>query len=212
MAIEQPKDNATVQQELDDLDPKVDKLRTTFEMYFQGIERRAPEMERDAIKRRTQALRRLNVRNTALKFRINQMVAKMTSYENYWNRILRQIEEGTYQRDVFKAKYRSKQREDFEQRTEGDESAPDAPAKPTRQKPPVGKSGLTDDKIDAIYNAYRTAKQRCKENVKNLSRDNLASTLSKQVPNIMKQYKCKGVEFKVVIKKGKAILKAVPKF
>jgi len=28
----------------------------------------------------------------------------------------------------------------------------------------------------------------------------------------MKQYKCKGVEFKVVIKQGKAILKAVPKF
>ena len=200
-----------VPHELDDLDTKVDKLRTNFEMYFQGIERRAPSQERDAIKRRLQNLRRLRLRNTAINFRINQLVAKMTTYENYWDRTLKQIEEGTYRRDVFKAKLRSKAREETE-RASGAEQAAEEGARRQARRKSGGKSGLTDDKIDAIYNAYRTAKQRCKEKVNGISREKLATTLNKQVPSIMKQYKCKSVEFKVVIKGGKAILKAVPKF
>ncbi len=201
----------SVPQELDDLDTKVDKLRTTFEMYFQGIERRPPNLERDAIKRRIQNLRRMQLRNTALKFRINQLVAKMTTYESYWDRTLKQIEEGTYRRDVFKAKHRSKAREEMENSSATEQAAEESAQRQARRKP-GNKSGLTDDKVDAIYNAYRTAKQRCKEKVTGISRDKLASTLNKQVPSIMKQYKCKSVEFKVVIKGGKAILKAVPKF
>ncbi len=211
MVVQAGQTDLNVPQELDDLDTKVDKLRTTFEMYFQGIERRPPNLERDAIKRRIQNLRRMQLRNTALKFRINQLVAKMTTYESYWDRTLKQIEEGTYRRDVFKAKHRSKAREEMENSSATEQAAEESAQRQARRKP-GNKSGLTDDKVDAIYNAYRTAKQRCKEKVTGISRDKLASTLNKQVPSIMKQYKCKSVEFKVVIKGGKAILKAVPKF
>ena len=42
-------------------------------------------------------------------------------------------------------------------------------------------------------------------------REAVAAALKKQVPAIMKQYNCKEVEFKVVIKDGKAKLTAVPK-
>ncbi|MBN2496780.1 MAG: hypothetical protein JXR96_19475 [Deltaproteobacteria bacterium] len=226
--------------ELEDLDQKIDKLRSVYELYFQGIEKREPNLEREAFKRRLRALRRLHIRNTALKFRLNQLVAKSTIYENYWNRIARQIEEGTYHRDVYKAKYRAQLKEEM-LAERGGTPEPDRPdrqeqpaaaepgrqerpaaaaaatptstaARPRSRRPSAEQGGLSDDKLDALYNAYRTAKQRCRENVKGLSRESLASTLDKQVPAIMKQYKCRSVEFKVVIKQGKAILKAVPKF
>ena len=41
--------------------------------------------------------------------------------------------------------------------------------------------------------------------------DSVASSLKKQVPELMKQHNAKSVEFKVVIKDGKAILRALPK-
>ena len=39
----------------------------------------------------------------------------------------------------------------------------------------------------------------------------VAANLRKQVPELLKQHNAKSVEFKVVIKDGKAVLKAVPK-
>jgi len=70
---------------------------------------------------------------------------------------------------------------------------------------------MSDDKLRAVYDAYVTAKRRCQEDTSKLSYDSVAATLRKQVPELLKQHNAKAVEFKVVIKDGKASLKAVPK-
>lgn len=43
------------------------------------------------------------MRNTGARFRFQTLVQRFTSYQTYWNRILRQMEEGTYRRDVARA-------------------------------------------------------------------------------------------------------------
>ncbi len=194
-----------LESEIQAVEKETDSLRTMFEMYFQGIERQPPTQKRDAIKRRVMILRTTKVRNTELRFRINQLVARFSSYDTYWNRVLRQMEEGTYHRDVAKARYRAKLRSDIEQ---AEEEKSERPA-PRPARTPA--ASLSDDNVNAIYNAYVMAKRRCKENTKGLTREALAKSLRKQVPSIQKQYGCKKVEFKVVIKGGKAVLKAVPK-
>ncbi len=80
-------------------------------------------------------------------------------------------------------------------------------------RPPAagGSSGMSDDKLRAVYDAYVTAKRRCQEDTSKLSYESVAATLRKQVPELLKQHNAKAVEFKVVIKDGKASLKAVPK-
>ncbi|MFP2908905.1 MXAN_5187 C-terminal domain-containing protein, partial [Pyxidicoccus sp. 3LFB2] len=81
-------------------------------------------------------------------------------------------------------------------------------------RPPVaggGGGGMSDDKLRAVYDAYVTAKRRCQEDTSKLSYESVAATLRKQVPELLKQHGAKAVEFKVVIKDGKASLKAVPK-
>ncbi len=55
------------------------------------------------------------------------------------------------------------------------------------------------------------AKQRCNEDVSRLSYDALAATIAKQVPELIARYQARAVEFKVVIKDGRAVLKAVPR-
>jgi hypothetical protein len=80
-------------------------------------------------------------------------------------------------------------------------------------RPPAaaGSGGMSDDKLRAVYDAYVTAKRRCQEDTSKLSYESVAATLRKQVPELLKQHNAKAVEFKVVIKDGKASLKAVPK-
>jgi hypothetical protein len=65
--------------------------------------------------------------------------------------------------------------------------------------------------VKALYDAYVEAKRRCNEDVSRITPDAIARTIAKQTPEIMKQHNAREVEFKVVIKDGRAILKAVPK-
>jgi len=86
-----------------------------------------------------------------------------------------------------------------------------APSSAPRPAAAGGAGGMSDDKLRAVYDAYVTAKRRCQEDTSKLSYDSVAATLRKQVPELLKQHNAKAVEFKVVIKDGKASLKAVPK-
>ena len=87
------------------------------------------------------------------------------------------------------------------------------PAASPPARPPAagGDGGLSDTKVKAIYDAYVMAKKRCGEDTRAVTLDSVASSLRKQVPELMKQHNAKTVEFKVVIKDGKAVLRALPK-
>jgi hypothetical protein len=82
------------------------RLRMLYDQYFQGLERIEPQHERADVDRIIDQLRRSQPRNTALRFRFNQLVQRFTTYNVYWQRIRRQIEEGTYKRDVLRARRR----------------------------------------------------------------------------------------------------------
>ena len=84
-------------------------------------------------------------------------------------------------------------------------------AGPALADEPPKLTSLSDAKVKAIFDAYVAAKQKCNEDVSKLSFAGVAQNLRKQVPLLMKQHNAKSVEFKVVIKDGKAVLRAVPK-
>jgi hypothetical protein len=55
------------------------------------------------------------------------------------------------------------------------------------------------------------ARKSCNQDVTGITPDAIARTIAKQTPEILKAHKASRVEFKVEVKNGKAILKAVPK-
>ncbi len=99
-------------EELTELDESMQNLQVLYEKYFLGIDRRPPEQERKRVSQKAREMRNAAIRNTALKFKINTLFAKLLSFERMWDRTLREIEDGTYKRDVFKAGLRQKDRED----------------------------------------------------------------------------------------------------
>jgi hypothetical protein len=92
-----------IQLALDELETRLDRLRALYEQYFTGIEKTVPAVQHKDVERRIQALRKASLRNTAQRFRFQTLIQKYTTYLQYWQRILRRIEEGTHKRDLARA-------------------------------------------------------------------------------------------------------------
>lgn len=330
-------DPEKAQKECTELEAELMETQAAYEQYFLGQERRPPTEKHKALKKRLNGLRGSFVNSTQVKFRVQNLQQRFSTFERLWERSLLEIENGTYRRDLYKAKKHIEERkkkktarpddalddlhidEDLDLSdldTGPDEdldsalaaataavSQPKAPAVPTiaplvpqvappppkgppsitaplpvtgshaalkppgstgstpalqrpagstgstpalqpgprppgatgstpalrppgatgsnpafkpgppapPAKPVASDGGLNEQKIRAIYDAYVMAKKRCGEDTSRLSLDSVASTLKAQVPTLMKQHNAKSVEFKVVIKDGKAVLRALPK-
>lgn len=207
---------------LDRLEESIKKLRTMYEKYFSGVERTAPERDRDQIKKDINRLLSQRVNNTAWKFRLHSLQATLITHETHWNRITRQIEEGTYHRDL--ARMQRKQAaaqppppppppkktkkpaaaEEPAQKQTKEAAAPKAAAAKKPAKP--GQNAA----IEKLHAAYNRARQKAGI-TKPVSLKAIEATVRKQTEAIKQRYKCDRVEFKVALKDGKAILKAVPK-
>jgi len=215
------KSNAAMDAALAELDAAVGALQRHYELYFLGLERKEPSQDRDQLRRELMSLKRLTITNTGLKFKLNSLWNKYLSYERMWIRTVTEIEEGRYYRDVFKAKMRSKAREEAAQLQEAQQKGLQAAANLAEMSSgaksaaaargaQASRSGLTDDKLEKLYSAFVTAKKRCKEDTNGLTLEAMRKSLDKQIPAIKQKHNAKAVDFKVVIKGGKAILKAVP--
>lgn len=118
--------NAEIDAALNELESKIERLRVSYERYFSGIDRTAPEFLRKEVVRLLRTLENSFIRNTAQKFRLSACSQKMASYGTYWNRVQRQIEEGTFKRDVQKARRNQEQRAARAAAAADDEDRPDA--------------------------------------------------------------------------------------
>src|SRR5688572_31220483 len=80
----------------------MDRLKTLYEQYFLGIQKQAPTYIHSDVERKLRDLTQINIRNTSLRYRLATLQQKFGSYNSYWRRTLRQIENGTYIRNLAK--------------------------------------------------------------------------------------------------------------
>jgi hypothetical protein len=216
--------------EVSTTEEELEGLKARYEMWLLGVERREPARWRDEVKKKVRRLKTAFTRNAGLRFRIQSLHARYLSYERMWLRSAREKEDGTYRRDVFKARLHARA---AQKKAESDEKgaavagistpaptpgagtaaaattpAPARPAQPAAAKAPPAAG---DAQLRALYDQYIAAKKRCHEDVSRLTYDAVAKSIAKQVPELMARYKAKSVEFKVEVKDGRAVLKAIPK-
>jgi hypothetical protein len=90
-----------------------------------------------------------------------------------------------------------------------------APARPAPPRPQPsagggGGDGMSEQRMRQLYDVYMQAKKRTGES-SSLTLEGLKKQITQQIPAIKAKHKCDTVDFKVVLKDGKAMLKAVPK-
>jgi hypothetical protein len=177
------------------LEKKLNELKTEYDKYFSGIERIEPSRLRGDVQRMIRQAGTWHITNTALKFKRDNLVAQFNSYTQYWNRILRRIEDGTYERDVFKMKLKER-------------SGPLNPSKPAAADPSKGSSGAG---FDSVYNALMSARKKAGVSTNSMDRAAFEENLRRQSEVIKKKYGASRVDFVVGEKDGKPVVKAVPK-
>ncbi len=185
-----------IQEDINTLDSKVTKLKVEYEQYFMRVLKREPVRLREEVERIIRAYSTKSISNTSLKFRLGSIVARYNSYRQYWTRVLRAIEEGTYSR-----------------RAEGvgqTRSTPPGPA-PAAQKPAPGRAAEENDNLSDAYEKYLKARKECNEPTKGLSLEKFASNVEKTRDKVKEKYKTEEIELKVYIKDGKTRLAITPK-
>lgn len=258
--------------ELEVLDAGMSELKAHYEQYFLGVERQPPNKAHAEVRQSLSKLRTGYVRSAVLKFRIQSLQQRFMTYERLWQRTLSEMENGTYRRDLFKARRRRKTGDvpvapaaveqpslpvpaaapvPIPTGTQSGAKAP-LPAIPSgsqaaavrpgpvpavapvaipagtqggvRRAPsapiPTGTQGaiarataeaLAEPRVRAVYEAYVAAKKKCHEDVSRISYESVAESLRKQVPELLERHGARDVEYKVLVKDGKAVLRAVPK-
>ena len=110
---------------LSDAEVQLSRIKHLYEQWFQGIERIEPQIPRKQFDRGLHELRKVKPRNTALRFRFQTLIQRYTTLQTYWRRIGRQIEEGTYRRDLLRARRRREaSRAERQQERAGRSSSP----------------------------------------------------------------------------------------
>ena len=162
---------------------------------------------------------------TVERFKLQGLQARLVTYKHYWKRILTQMENGTYRRDVNRASRRQAAIEEAAARTEarmeeasaetaGDSPAADKPARPRPKRPGGGVSvpdGVTSGEVRALFKELVAAKRAAGESVAGLTYGSLVQKLAKSVPKIRDRHGCDGVQFEVTTTGGKVKLKAKPR-
>lgn len=140
-----------------DAEVRLDKLRGLYEQYFQGVERVEPYRQRRDMERRIALLKKTQPGNTAMRFRLQQLVQRFVSYHSYWARITRQIEEGTYHRDVMKARARRTHNRELNTQRNADSLMPpisSIPAIPLDSSRPAQVHELSLDDLEEVKDDF----------------------------------------------------------
>lgn len=99
-----------IEARIGELEMKVDRLRSMYESYFMGMERMPPNTLRRDMNRMMLELQQVPIGNASLRFRYQALSQKWVLHTTYWNRTMREIEAGTYRRDMARAQRHLAQR------------------------------------------------------------------------------------------------------
>jgi hypothetical protein len=212
---------------LDNLEEEIELLKVAFERYFNGVDRVPPTREHDTVKLHMRNAERQRSGSTVVRFRMQNLKARFISYEHYWTRILRQIEEGTFKRVVAESKRREYEALRRRVEEEGSQAAQsgvrtidrdagqsgirakldrDGDAEPPRARPPLP-PGVDPKAARELFKQFVAAKKAAGESVEGLTYGRLLDKLAKEVPKLQEKHGA-GLRFEVATVDGKVRLRA----
>jgi len=81
-----------VKEDLEILDKSIARLKMEYDQYFARTLKYEPYKLKTEIEQTIFRYSAANIRNTALKFKYNSLVARFNAYKNYWNRMFRDMD------------------------------------------------------------------------------------------------------------------------
>ena len=180
--------------ELDEFEKALADAKLAYEKFFAGIERREPQELRQKLQRMSRALTAQFTSSTQLRYRLNTLIGRLTSFTSLWDRIISQMEMGTYQPDKFKAHIHEQKK--FEPRS--------SKLRPEDSTPSREKTDAGDER--RIYGEFLESRKKNGEPT-NVSFEKFQEALGKQRSLLEERFQNKKVGFKVAVENGKTKIK-----
>jgi hypothetical protein len=183
-----------VEEDLHFLDHKIKQLKMEYEQYFLGTRKREPQLTRSDVQKVITFYANVPIKNTGNRFRFNNLRARFFTFKRHWDLNVRKMEEGRYERDVFKANLHERERNARQDRAGGESARNEADKRSSGD----------------LFEAYKTAREATGQGTAGLSPAKLEALIQKQEKSIREKYGVNQVKFRVVVEDGKAKLKAAP--
>lgn len=186
-----PTSERSFDRELDKFERMIDELRVHYEQYFIDIQPLPPDKLHHQTRLVIRKLLKAPFKNSADRFRLRTLIQRYQSFDTYWERIIKQREEGTYTKDVFRSEMRQKMLEDAEKQTSS--------------------GGAAEKSIRELFNTYQTALNKTGVKTDNINFDFFKKSLIEKAKQLKAQHGVKKLHYKVLVKNGKVVLKASAK-
>jgi hypothetical protein len=228
----------SIEGRIGEMERKLDRLRGLYESFFMGIERAPPNVARRDMNRLLLEMQQEPISNASLRFRYQSTMQRWVLMTAYWNRTMREIEAGTYRRDVARAQRHLADK--GRALTEQEAIAIGIPASrakafserqlkmqslregrtgariptPTASGPAPAKApeipGVRDGDIEAVHRRYMEAHRQAGDPRPALTLEKMKERLRLQIPKVLADKSCQRVSLDVAVEDGKVRLKAWP--
>lgn len=191
-----------IAEDLTILENELKGLITRYEQYFVGLEKREPLQLLGAVEKTVRRYANVPINNTMYKHKYTMLVARLNTYREHWNRILRLIEEGKYSRDRFIRDLHLRQHDNKPVHHEEHHEEHYEEHNEEHHKP------LHDPELDRIFFELREARKACHLPVDKLSIEMVAATIEKNKAALAARLGSTDLIFRVVVENGKPKIKA----
>ena len=188
---DQNEDRINVRAELYQLENMLEEVKLKFEQYFSSIIQLPPDSIHNDAKRLIRRLRKAPFKSSAMNYKLKTLEGRYHTYNTYWQRVLREREDGVYVKDVFKANIREKN------------ALEEARA--------LTSIGLAEKGIKSLFETYKGALEQRAGKVATLNFDSFQDSLIKKAKAFKEKNGAEKLVFKVVVKDGKVLVKATAK-
>ena len=89
-----------IEARLVEMEQKTERLRSMYESFFMGMVRVPPDTARHEMNRMMLEMQQVPIANSSMRFRFQSLSQRWVMQITYWNRTMREIEAGTFHRDV----------------------------------------------------------------------------------------------------------------
>lgn len=190
-AAERAFERLDLRAELDRLDQMLEELKVQYEQHFSGILPLAPDKLHNEVKRQRRLLLKAPFKNSEMKYRYKSLDHRYNTYRSYWERVNREREAGTYQRDVFKANLRERM------------ALEEAQAQTAE--------GKAQGHLAGLFKSYQDALEKSAGRKINVDFDAFKKMVVQRAKEFKEKNGAKKLTFKVVIKEGKVSIQAKAK-
>jgi len=170
------------------LESNINLLKAQYDQYFAGILKTPPARLADEVAREIRVMTTAQAPNTALQFKVRQLIARYNTYLNFWQRNLRDLEEG-----------RNIRRRDSDMAL-------------ARARNGIFEISSTETDRVLVESLYRKLSKEYKDLGRKQIPDlpKIREMVKQQTDSIKEKYNCSSVEYRVVVEGGKVKIKANP--